>query len=116
MVRTPRRHAHGAVVGPARPPAVGRRGRVAPRAPARPGPHTGGLQLPPRLPGARRGRAARALRLRRRVPGDVRVELESADQPEVVRLIDELDAFQKPLYPAESHHGIDLAALLAPGV
>lgn len=46
----------------------------------------------------------------------MRVELESPDQPEVVRLIDELDAYQKPLYPAESHHGIDMAALLAPGV
>lgn len=33
-----------------------------------------------------------------------------------MRLIDELDAYQKPLYPAESHHGIDIDALLEPSV
>jgi len=44
------------------------------------------------------------------------VALESVDQPEVIALIDELDAYQKPLYPAESHHGIDIAALLEPNV
>lgn len=44
------------------------------------------------------------------------IALESPDQPEVLHLIDELDAYQKPLYPAESHHGIDLAALLQPQV
>jgi putative acetyltransferase len=37
-------------------------------------------------------------------------------QPEVIALIDELDAYQRPLYPPESHHGIDLDALEAPGV
>jgi putative acetyltransferase len=41
-----------------------------------------------------------------------RIKLESPDQPEVVALIDELDAFQKPLYPPESHHGIDIDALM----
>jgi len=41
----------------------------------------------------------------------LRIALESAAQPEVVRLIDALDAYQMPLYPPESHHGIDLAAL-----
>jgi putative acetyltransferase len=46
----------------------------------------------------------------------VRVAVERPDQPEVVRLIDELDAYQKPLYPAESHHGIDMDALLRPEV
>lgn len=39
------------------------------------------------------------------------VSLESPDQPEVVALIEALDAYQIPLYPAESHHGIDLKAL-----
>jgi putative acetyltransferase len=34
----------------------------------------------------------------------------------VLRLIDELDAYQKPLYPEESHHGVDLDALLDPAV
>ena len=46
----------------------------------------------------------------------VLIALESADQPEVSALIDALDAYQKPLYPPESHHGIDLAALTAPNV
>lgn len=46
----------------------------------------------------------------------MRISLESADQAEVSQLIEALDAFQKPLYPAESHHGIDLAALLQPNV
>src|SRR6476659_6703932 len=45
-----------------------------------------------------------------------RIALERADQPEVVKLIADLDAFQKPLYPAESHHGIDIAALSQPNV
>ena len=45
-----------------------------------------------------------------------RLTLERADQPDVVALIDELDAYQKPLYPAESHHGIDIAALTQPEV
>lgn len=44
------------------------------------------------------------------------IRLESPDQPEVLALIDALDAYQMPLYPAESHHGIDLAALLQPNV
>ena len=39
------------------------------------------------------------------------ISLESPNQPDVIGLIDELDAYQKPLYPAESHHGIDIAAL-----
>jgi putative acetyltransferase len=44
------------------------------------------------------------------------IALEPADQPDVVALIDALDAYQKPLYPAESHHGIDIAALSQPNV
>lgn len=46
----------------------------------------------------------------------MRIALERPDQPDVVRLVDELDAYQKPLYPPESHHGIDIAALLQPNV
>jgi putative acetyltransferase len=42
--------------------------------------------------------------------------IERPDQPEVVKLIDALDEYQKPLYPAESHHGIDMEALLRPEV
>ena len=41
---------------------------------------------------------------------------EPANQPEVLALIDQLDAYQMPLYPAESHHGIDVAALSQPNV
>lgn len=44
------------------------------------------------------------------------IALESARQPDVIRLIDELDAYQIPLYPIESHHGIDLDALSRPDV
>lgn len=47
---------------------------------------------------------------------DISISLESPDQPEVLRLIDELDAYQRPLYSAESFHGIDLAALMQPNV
>ena len=39
------------------------------------------------------------------------LEQEINSQPEVIALIEALDAYQKPLYPPESHHGIDLAAL-----
>lgn len=39
------------------------------------------------------------------------VSLESPDQPEIIALIEALDAYQIPLYPAESHHGIDINAL-----
>jgi len=41
---------------------------------------------------------------------------EPPDQAEVRQLIDELDAYQKPLYPPESHHGIDMPALQAGNV
>lgn len=47
---------------------------------------------------------------------DLQLSLERPDQPEVVALIDALDAYQKPLYPPESHHGIDLQALSRPEV
>ena len=46
----------------------------------------------------------------------MRIAFEPPDQPEVVALIDALDAYQKPMYPAESHHGIDLEALRRPHV
>lgn len=44
------------------------------------------------------------------------ITLESPRQAEVIRLIDELDAYQKPLYPPQSHHGIDIDALSQPNV
>ncbi|MDB0529742.1 GNAT family N-acetyltransferase [Ralstonia solanacearum] len=46
----------------------------------------------------------------------MKISLESPAQPEIVRLIDALDAYQKPLYPAESHHGIDLESLMQDNV
>lgn len=39
--------------------------------------------------------------------------LEHPNQPEILALIEQLDEYQKPLYPAESHHGIDISALCA---
>ena len=44
------------------------------------------------------------------------ISLESPDQPEVIALIEELDAYQAPLYPAESHHGINIEALSSKNV
>jgi putative acetyltransferase len=44
------------------------------------------------------------------------IQLEPPHQAEIARLIDELDAYQKPLYPPESHHGIDMQALMQPHV
>lgn len=42
--------------------------------------------------------------------------LERPDQSDVLALINALDAYQKPLYPAASHHGLDSAALAQPHV
>ena len=39
------------------------------------------------------------------------VRLESPDQPDVRRLVEQLDSYQKPLYPEDSFHGIDTSAL-----
>ena len=39
------------------------------------------------------------------------IALESPDQPEVIHLIAELDAYQDTLYPPESRHYLDLASL-----
>ena len=39
------------------------------------------------------------------------IALESPDQPEVIALIAELDAYQDALYPPESRHALDLASL-----
>ena len=46
----------------------------------------------------------------------MRISFEPANQPDVLALIEALDAYQKPLYPAESHHGIDIHALSQPNV
>lgn len=46
----------------------------------------------------------------------MRIALEHPDQPDVLALIDELDAYQAALYPPESNHGIDIRALARPEV
>jgi putative acetyltransferase len=49
-------------------------------------------------------------------PSTLRVALEPVDQPDVVALIADLDAFQAPLYPAESNHLLDIDSLKQPNV
>jgi putative acetyltransferase len=46
----------------------------------------------------------------------VRIAFESPDQPEVIALIAELDAYQDTLYPPESRHLLDLHSLKQPNV
>lgn len=46
----------------------------------------------------------------------MKIALERPDQPDVVALIDELDAYQRSLYPAESCYLLDLDALMQPEV
>ena len=44
------------------------------------------------------------------------VAIELPDQPEVIALIAELDAYQDTLYPPESRHALDLTSLKQPNV
>ncbi|MEM4987502.1 GNAT family N-acetyltransferase [Collimonas sp. H4R21] len=44
------------------------------------------------------------------------IAFESPDQPEVIALIADLDAYQDTLYPPESRHALDLASLKQPNV
>jgi putative acetyltransferase len=46
----------------------------------------------------------------------MRISLESPNQPEVVALIAELDAYQDTLYPPEARYALDLDALAKPNV
>ena len=46
----------------------------------------------------------------------MRVEQESPNQPDVVALIADLDAYQDSLYPAEARYALDLASLSKPNV
>ncbi|MDR7335454.1 GNAT family N-acetyltransferase [Roseateles asaccharophilus] len=46
----------------------------------------------------------------------MRIALESPDQPDVIALINELDAYQDSLYPPESRHALDLSVLVQPHV
>jgi putative acetyltransferase len=44
------------------------------------------------------------------------IAIESPDQPDVIRLIAELDAYQDSLYPPEARYALDLASLKQPNV
>lgn len=44
------------------------------------------------------------------------VAFESPDQPDVIALIADLDAYQDSLYPPESRHALDLTSLKQPNV
>jgi putative acetyltransferase len=44
------------------------------------------------------------------------ITLESPNQPAVIQLIAELDAYQDTLYPPESRHSLDLTSLCQPNV
>ena len=44
------------------------------------------------------------------------IAFESPDQPDVIALIGELDAYQDTLYPPESRYALDLASLKQPNV
>jgi putative acetyltransferase len=46
----------------------------------------------------------------------MQVTVESPDQPDVIGLVAELDAYQDSLYPPESRHALDLASLKQPNV
>lgn len=46
----------------------------------------------------------------------ITIAFESPDQPEVITLIAELDAYQDSLYPPESRHALDLESLKQPNV
>ena len=46
----------------------------------------------------------------------MRVSQESPDQPDVIALIADLDAYQDSLYPAEARYALDLASLKAANV
>ncbi|AKM02165.1 GNAT family N-acetyltransferase [Burkholderia pyrrocinia] len=44
------------------------------------------------------------------------IAFESPDQPDVIALIADLDAYQDTLYPPESRHALDIASLKQPNV
>ncbi|MBI3349026.1 MAG: GNAT family N-acetyltransferase [Burkholderiales bacterium] len=49
-------------------------------------------------------------------PGLTTIAFESANQPEVIALIAELDAYQDTLYPPEARYALDLGSLTQPNV
>lgn len=46
----------------------------------------------------------------------MQIALETPDQPDVIALINELDAYQDSLYPPEARYALDLSALVQPHV
>jgi putative acetyltransferase len=55
-------------------------------------------------------------RERRNMPDDVRIAVEPPDQPETETLLAQLDDYLKALYPPQSNHLLDIAALKAPEI
>lgn len=49
-------------------------------------------------------------------PMSVTIAPERPDQPDIVQLLAELDAYQSALYPPESNHLLSVAELLDPGI
>jgi putative acetyltransferase len=47
---------------------------------------------------------------------DLQIEIEDPDQPDVVNLLDQSDAYYASLYPAESSYLLDIATLQQPEV
>jgi putative acetyltransferase len=47
---------------------------------------------------------------------DIAIAPERPDQPEIVALVEALDAYAMALYPPESNHLLDIASLCAPDV
>ena len=50
------------------------------------------------------------------MPADIAIALESPRQPQVIALIETLDAFNAALYPPEANHHLDIEALCAPDI
>ena len=46
----------------------------------------------------------------------MQITIESPGQPDVIQLIEELDAYQTQLYPPESNHLVDIDSLTKPNV
>jgi putative acetyltransferase len=46
----------------------------------------------------------------------ITIAIERPDQPEIVALLAELDAYLQPLYPPESNHILEVSALLLPEI
>src|ERR1043166_8566548 len=62
------------------------------------------------------GAIVRATMDERKFPGTLSIAIEAPDQPDVLPLLAESEAYHAALYPGESLHILDVVALRAPGV